>query len=355
MSLPLVSIGVPTYNRAAMLAQTLDMITAQDYPNLEVIISDNHSEDATEAVARAAVVRDPRMRYVRQLHNVGLHRNLNFCLGQARGEFVCLFMDDDQYTRTIVREYVEFFGAHPEVGLVCSDWEIIDTDGRVIDVREHPVPPVTPGLEYIGRTIRSGRSAVGCPGMMVRRQALDGARFDDDGPIGFGDFVVWFRIAERWAIGHVARKLWRFRVHDKALSSRPVQAIVRDFETNVVQYCAGHLERWPTGGPRIDRWRRAMRRYIFWALVYELALEARRAAGHREPSGRHRTVFEIAGRRLTPQERQRTTELLRCYRTGPDQRIALAALFAMLRLNVTSPLAWASRYPEAVRAMFRWR
>lgn len=50
MSVPLVSIGVPTYNRAAFLRQSLEMIRAQDYPNLEINISDNHSDDETEHV-----------------------------------------------------------------------------------------------------------------------------------------------------------------------------------------------------------------------------------------------------------------------------------------------------------------
>jgi glycosyltransferase involved in cell wall biosynthesis len=355
MTLPLVSIGVPTYNRAALLAQTLRMISAQDYPHLEVLVSDNHSEDDTEAVVRAAMAGDPRIRYVRQPRNVGLHRNLNFCLDQARGELVCLFMDDDQYRPTIVREYVEFLAAHPEVGLVCSDWEIVDDAGAVIDVREHRVPPVLPGLEYIDRTIRAGRSAVGCPGMMARRAALDEARFDDDGPIGFGDFVVWFRIAERWAIGHVARKLWGFRVHDRALSARPVHAIVADFEANVSEYCAGHLRRWPEAAPRVERWRRAMRRYIFWALVYEVGLDARISRDHRPSSGRHRTVFEIAGRRLTAPERAHTMDLLKGHRRGLGQHVAFAALSALLRLHVTAPLAWVQRYPESVRTIFGWR
>lgn len=351
---PLVSIGMPTYNRAGLFREALAMARAQDYPNLDIVISDNHSEDDTEAVAREAMARDPRVRYVRQPRNIGLHRNLNFCLDQARGEFICLFMDDDQYVPTIVRDYFQFFAANPDVGLVCSDWELIDDAGAVIDRREHPVPPVMPGLEYIERTIRSGQSFIGCPGMMVRREALGETRFDNDGPIGFGDFIVWFRIAECWAVGHVPRSLWRFRVHSRALSWRPVHSIAPDFETNVLRYCEGHLRRWPVATARVQRWRRAMRRYLFWALVYELALDARSARGP-APTRSRRTVFEIARRRLTADERRRAWDLLARYREGADQRLALFVVSALFRLRLTAPLAWASRYPESVREIFGWR
>ena len=121
MKLPLVSIGMPTYNRADLFREALALARAQDYPNLEIIVSDNHSTDDTERVAREVVAVDPRVRYHRQPRNIGLHANLNFCLDQARGDLLSFFMDDDRYQPTIVREYVEFLGRHPEAGIVCSD------------------------------------------------------------------------------------------------------------------------------------------------------------------------------------------------------------------------------------------
>ena len=63
MKLPLVSIGMPTYNRADLFREALALARAQDYPNLEIIVSDNHSTDDTERVAREVVAVDPRVRY----------------------------------------------------------------------------------------------------------------------------------------------------------------------------------------------------------------------------------------------------------------------------------------------------
>lgn len=92
------------------------------------------------------------------------------------------------------RGAVESLSNHPEVGVVCSDWDMIGGDGRWLGGHKHKVLPVAPGLKYITRTLRSGRSSVGCPGAMIRRSALGEIRFGDHRAIGFGDFVVWFRL-----------------------------------------------------------------------------------------------------------------------------------------------------------------
>ena len=210
MSRPLVSLCVPTYNRAAALRESLRSIQGQDYSHLEILISDNGSTDETEAVCLEAARNDPRIRYVRHPRNIGLYGNHNFCINESRGQLLGFCHDHDERDLRIVSEYVAFLEAHPEVGVVCSDWDLIDEAGAHIGVRGHDAPLITPGLAYIDRTIRTGRSSIGAPGALIRRAALGEARFDEQGPIGFGDFLVWFRIAERAAVGHIPRRLWRW-------------------------------------------------------------------------------------------------------------------------------------------------
>ena len=63
---PLVSVGIPTFNRLIMLRRAVDSALSQDYPNLEVVISDNASTDGTQAWCEQLARRDSRVRYVRQ-------------------------------------------------------------------------------------------------------------------------------------------------------------------------------------------------------------------------------------------------------------------------------------------------
>jgi glycosyltransferase involved in cell wall biosynthesis len=348
-SKPLASIGIPTRNRAACLRQSLERILAQDYSNIEVLISDNCSEDDTELVCRQIMSADARVRYVRQPHNIGLHANHNFCIAQAHGEFLCLFHDHDRHDPGIIGEYVAFMRAHPRVGIVCSNWNLIDDDDVELGVRAWQWPSVMPGLDYISQAIRSGRSSVGTPGAMVRREALGDARFDLDAPIGFGDFPIWFRIAETWDIGHISKPLWSWRQNAVSHSARPIQDIARDFERNVGRYCNDHLARWPAHALLVDRWRASIGRFLFWALAYEVALNFRPPSNG---SHRHeRTLFEIMDYRLTPDQVTYALAEMKRHAHGIVERTVAVVVSSLVRVGFTSPLAWTIRHQAAARTI----
>src|SRR5437868_2369150 len=92
---PLVSVLVPAFNDAAFLAEALDSVLAQDVYSLEVIVSDDASTDGTLDVARAYAARDGRVRVLVNAENLGMTRNWNRALAEARGEFVLKLDADD--------------------------------------------------------------------------------------------------------------------------------------------------------------------------------------------------------------------------------------------------------------------
>ena len=348
---PLVTIGIPTHNRADDLRHTLEAIRRWDYERLEVLVSDNASPDHTERVAREAAAADGRVRYVRHPKSLGLYGNHNFCIEASRGELLCFVHDHDEHDPSMVSGYVRFLQEHPRVGAVSSDWELIDEAGRSLGLRVHAVPPVTPGLAYIEQTIKSGRSSIGIPGAMVRRQALDGVRFDERGHIGFGDFVVWCRVAERWDIGHLSQRLWRWRQHPKSQSARTIVSLARDYDDNLNAYCDGYLSRHPDQARRVAGWRQWIRQYLFWALAYEVGLASRAGAA---PAASP-TLFEILGYRLTDEQFHQTLDQLRAYRTGVLQQAAWLGIEGLVRLRLTRPLAWATYHYTTVRSVLGLR
>lgn len=355
MSRLLVSLLVPTFNRAAELRESLKSTCGQQYEPLEILISDNESTDETEQFCRELAARDSRVRYFRHAANIGLYANHNFLIDQSRGEFLCFFHDHDERDLGIVREYVTFLTDHPEVGVVCSNWDLIDTAGRQIGVRDYPAALITPGLAFIEQTIRSGQSAVGAPGAMIRRSALGPVRFDEHGPIGFGDFVVWFQIAERYSIGHINRRLWRWRQHQQSQSARTIESLTRDYDLNLNKYCDQHLARWPRHASLVERWRRLMRRYLFWALAFEVGLHFRSSHSVSPDSLSSPTLFEILGYRLNHEQFEHARRQLGMYRTGVDQYVAHHFINALICLRVTWPLVWITQHYSAVRALLGLR
>lgn len=92
---PLVSICIPTYNRAGKLRQAVSIALAGKYRNIEVIISDNGSSDDTSMVGEEFAARDSRVRYFRHSKNMGPTKNFEFARQQAKGEYFLWHSDDD--------------------------------------------------------------------------------------------------------------------------------------------------------------------------------------------------------------------------------------------------------------------
>lgn len=92
---PLVGLGMPVFNGAAFLAETLESILRQSFEDFELVICDNASTDATEAICRAFAARDSRIRYHRNATNLGAHPNYNRTFQLARGKYFKWVPHDD--------------------------------------------------------------------------------------------------------------------------------------------------------------------------------------------------------------------------------------------------------------------
>lgn len=128
---PLVSIGISTYNRAdGYLREALESARAQDYENLEIIVSDNGSTDHTAEYVSG--LDDPRIRFVRQERNLGANANFNACLEQARGAYFLLLHDDDVLDPDFVSSCVAAAGGRAGLGVIRSGTRVIDAEGAVL-------------------------------------------------------------------------------------------------------------------------------------------------------------------------------------------------------------------------------
>lgn len=93
MENPFFSIVIPTFNRAKDLKKAVDNILNQDFKNLEIVISDNHSSDGTRKLVES--LKDKRIRYSRNERNIDVMPNIRKAIKLARGEYVFLHGDDD--------------------------------------------------------------------------------------------------------------------------------------------------------------------------------------------------------------------------------------------------------------------
>jgi glycosyltransferase involved in cell wall biosynthesis len=120
VSEPLVSICIPTYQRAATLARALDSALAQTHPRLEVVISDNASGDGTAELCRAVAAADARVRYLRQERNLGPTANFNALFAACRGDYVLMLADDDWLDPGYVAACLAALRADPGAALIAG-------------------------------------------------------------------------------------------------------------------------------------------------------------------------------------------------------------------------------------------
>jgi glycosyltransferase involved in cell wall biosynthesis len=130
---PLVSIGLPVYNEEEHLVRALESLLAQDYPNLEIIISDNASTDRTPQICAEYVERDRRVRYHRNERNVGGLENFNRAFELAQGEFFVWAAGHDVRPPTQVSRCMEILLGDSSIVLCYPQVISVDDEGRHLE------------------------------------------------------------------------------------------------------------------------------------------------------------------------------------------------------------------------------
>ncbi len=171
---PLVSIGLPTYNGGRYLAQSLDALLKQDCADWELVISDNCSTDDTEAISRDYAGRSDRIRYVRHETNLGAMANFNLTLNEATGVYFMWAADHDLWEPTFISRCVGALEADPAAVLAYPLCRMIDESGAGIEEIGDPIDFSVPSALYRYKHLLWGNIASKIYGL-GRREAMAAA------------------------------------------------------------------------------------------------------------------------------------------------------------------------------------
>jgi glycosyltransferase involved in cell wall biosynthesis len=128
---PTLSIGLPVYNGARFLEETLESIITQSFTDFELIISDNASTDATPEICQRFSARDPRVRYFRSQENLGAAKNYNRVFELSRGRYFKWNGHDDPLAPTLLERCV---------AALEQDATIVLAFGGPSPINEHGLP-----------------------------------------------------------------------------------------------------------------------------------------------------------------------------------------------------------------------
>ena len=195
MGLPLISVVVPTYNRAHLLGEALDSVFSQSFKDYEVIVIDDGSTDGTEAFVRSRY--GDRLRYLKQ-ENRGISGARNRGIELAQGRYIAFLDSDDKWLPEKLEKQAAYMEANPSVGLLSTRlYRYPIVRGEEKREQTEICPPDFPKgfLELL-----TGKNYVPTTTTMVRRECLEKVGgFDPELKVA-EDWDLWLRIARHYGI-----------------------------------------------------------------------------------------------------------------------------------------------------------
>lgn len=221
---PKVTVCVPVRNGARTIRRTLDSLLSQDYPNFEVIVSDNCSDDKT-----AEIIQEYADQGVKYFLNPKLGKwaesNWNYILSLAEGTFIALYHADDLYTSTMVSRQVEFLRNRTKASVVFTKTQTIDEFDRQIRNGLRRLPGELKGREEFDfpdllNAVLKHHNFLTVPTMMARKEALDKAGSFDLRFCTAADIDLWFRLSQLGTVGIIDEPLHRYRISENQGSAQ---------------------------------------------------------------------------------------------------------------------------------------
>ncbi len=216
MNTPLVSVVLPTRNRAATLRESVDSVLAQTFRDFELLVVDDGSTDETPRLL--AGISDPRLRVLRWDVSKGVSAARNRGIRESRGRYVAFQDSDDVWMpEKLGRQLQRFERAGPELGVVYTAYWREEAGQRLcLPAKGHPEE--REGRLY-ERLLRG--NWISMQTSLVRKDCLERSGvFDEDLP-RLVDWDLFLRLSRDWAFGFVNEPLVVYRLQPDSLTAQP--------------------------------------------------------------------------------------------------------------------------------------
>ena len=206
-----VSVLIPTYNSERHLAECLDSVLAQDFDDMEILVSDDSSTDGTLSVIKDYATRDSRIRWWQNSKNLGFVPNHNFCLLQACGEYVkFVHADDKLLSLSAIRKMADALDENASAVLVGCRQHL--TGAKSSPTILFHQSGLYDGRRTIVASLEQNTNLVGQPILTMFRRSSAKRGFDSRF-VGYLDFEMWCHLLEQGGFFYLAEDLATWRVH----------------------------------------------------------------------------------------------------------------------------------------------
>jgi len=222
---PLVSILIPSYNRADFLGFAIDSALAQTYQNIEIIVHDDASTDKTPDLLKK-YKRIERVRVITTKTNHGMIGGWNYLVRFAKGEYLKFLASDDLLDPECIAVLVEAAQKNMGCALITCKRRFVNNKNEVITTLGFSTRSlVTSGPKLAHQILTDLRiNKIGEPSAVLYPSSLIKKAGDYDSQFSqFADFEYWLRLLQFGDLVYVNRPLCSFRLHDSSNTSRSIR------------------------------------------------------------------------------------------------------------------------------------
>lgn len=209
----LISVIIPTYNRANYICEAVDSVLAQTYKNIEIIIVDDGSTDNTKDIVLQRY--NSKVTYILQ-NNSGPSSARNNGVKHAKGDLIAFLDSDDVWLPEKLEKQVKLIDQSHVIGLVACGLYNIDSDGNIVGspiIKRNYINRRSFLKELMIHNIITG----GGSNTLIRRECFEKVGFfEEDLWIG-EDWNLWLRIAKQYEVKFVEEPLIKYRIHGNNL------------------------------------------------------------------------------------------------------------------------------------------
>lgn len=209
---PLITIVIPTFNRATMLRRAIKSVQNQSFADWQLLIVDNASEDNTTQMV-AELLDDPRIRYIRHDQNIGMLPNWDFAISKVETTFFSVLSDDDVILPEFFQATIQEMLLDEELGMCFGSTAIVDNAGKLfgfaptgMQVAHYP-----PGVGALAM-VKSQHPA--STGTLFRMSCVNAVGGFDQASHYLADLDMMLRVAMRYPVKFIGREVAFHVAHD---------------------------------------------------------------------------------------------------------------------------------------------
>ena len=243
----LVSICIPTYNGAPFLQEALDSVSQQTYKNIEVIISDDASNDKTLEIIQDFKAKASFPVSIYHHEPKGIGANWNNCIRKANGKFIKFLFQDDVLLPSYIEEQLAVLSSYNNIGLVASkrkfliegkvDLELkewIETYNDLQEKLELPsgeVSIITENLFKDNKFLKSPLNKIGePPTVFFRKSVVKEIGYFREDLHQILDYEFYYRLLRSYNIAIINKRLVNFRLHQLQATNINRNKPIKDYE-----------------------------------------------------------------------------------------------------------------------------